>query len=188
MSSLLPTTSNRICYASSQLHDIRLSYTTRVYKNLRNFLFINKIWKPKSNARTPIKSNTPKITIPLNFASLNTRSAVHKSALIHDVIFEHSIDMLCLTETRIADDAPEVIKLDVAPPGYSVIHKHRGSYKDKKGGGLALIHFNHIDCEIISSPSYIEMEHLVVKVTNTAIPLLIVIISCPPQSRVSNFF
>ena len=31
------------------------------------------------------------------------------------------------------------------------------------------------------------MEHLVVKVTNTVIPLLIVIIYRPPQTRFSNF-
>ena len=47
------------------------------------------------------------------FGLLNARSAVHKAALIHDVICYRKLDVLALTETWITSDAPDAIKLDV---------------------------------------------------------------------------
>jgi len=59
---------------------------------------------------------------------LNARCAMHKAALIHDVIADHRLDVLALTETWIPSDAPNAVKLDVAATGlYSVVHRHRGS-------------------------------------------------------------
>jgi len=60
--------------------------------------------------------------------------------LIHDVIADYRLDVLVLTETWIPSDAPNAIMLDVAPPGYGVLHRHRGSAADQRGGGIALIH------------------------------------------------
>jgi len=51
----------------------------------------------------------------------------HKAAVIHDVIADHQLDVLALTETWIPSDAPDAVKLDVALPGHSVVHRHRGS-------------------------------------------------------------
>ena len=59
---------------------------------------------------------------------LNARSARHKAALIHDVIADHRLDVLALTDTWIPSDAPDAVKLDVAPPGYSVVHHHRARH------------------------------------------------------------
>ena len=61
----------------------------------------------------PSSSSTPGI----EFGLLNARSAVHKAALIHDVIADRKLDVLTLTETWVTSDAPDAIKLDVAPPG-----------------------------------------------------------------------
>ena len=64
----------------------------------------------------------------LRFGILNARSAVNKAAHIHaDLRF----DVLVLTETWIPSDAPDAVKLDVAPPNYSVLHRARGSSADK---------------------------------------------------------
>jgi len=57
---------------------------------------------------------------------LNARSAVHKAALIHDTIADQKLDVLMLTETWLTSDAPDAIKLDVAPPGFQVVHRPRG--------------------------------------------------------------
>ena len=68
------------------------------------------------------------------------RSARHKAAFIHDVIHDNRLDALCMTETWIASDTLNAVKLDVAPPGYNVIHRHCGSSNDNGGGGVAFVH------------------------------------------------
>ena len=49
----------------------------------------------------------------VNFAVLNSRSATHKAAHIHDVIADLRLDVLALTETWITSDAPDAVKLDI---------------------------------------------------------------------------
>ena len=78
----------------------------------------------------------------LRFAALNVRSAVNKAAEIHDTIECNNTDVLLLSETWITRDAPPAIKLDIAPPGFSVRHVHRTCLKSTgrkagqtKGGG-----------------------------------------------------
>ena len=78
------------------------------------------------------------------FGLLNARSVVHKATLIHDVIADHRLDVLAITETCTTSDAPDAIKLDVAPPGFQVTHQPRGSSTDKRGGGIAIIHRDNI--------------------------------------------
>jgi len=59
----------------------------------------------------------PSSSLPTQFSFrlMNVRSAVSKAALIHDVIFDHSLDIAALTETRITSDEPNAVSLDVAP-------------------------------------------------------------------------
>ena len=82
-------------------------------KELRNILFRHKIWKPNSNKSKSQPLRPTKINKPLQFASINSRSAVNKAALIHDLILHHQIDVLAITETWISADAPAVIKSDI---------------------------------------------------------------------------
>jgi len=63
----------------------------------------------------------------LSLGVLNVRSARRKAALIHDVIDDHWLGALALTETWIPSDAHDAVKLDVCPPGYQVLHRHRGT-------------------------------------------------------------
>ena len=71
---------------------------------------------------------------------MNTRSCLSqkRAALIHDVIAENRLKVLAITETWIPLDAPDVVRMDIAPPGFSVIHAHRGTSSDKGGGGVAV--------------------------------------------------
>jgi len=53
----------------------------------------------------------------VNFGLLNARSAVHKAALIHDVLSDHHLDLAAVTETWMLSDEPDTVKLDIAPAG-----------------------------------------------------------------------
>jgi len=46
---------------------------------------------------------------------LNTRSAVHKAAAIHDVVRDGNLDIVAITESWVPSNAPDAIKLDIAP-------------------------------------------------------------------------
>ena len=77
----------------------------------------------------------------VNFGLLNARSAVHKVALIHDVLSDHHLDLAAVTETWMLSDEPDAVKLDIALAGYRVLHACRGSSTDiHRGGGVAIIH------------------------------------------------
>ncbi len=52
-------------------------------------------------------------------------TAGDKAVLIRDVIADHRIDLVGVTETWIFLGAPDAIKLDIAPFGYRVLHAHR---------------------------------------------------------------
>jgi len=106
---------------------------------------------------------TPASTKALNMGLLNVCSARHKAAFIHVVIHDNRLDVLCMTETWIQSDAPDAVKLDVAPAGYDVVHQHRGSSKDKGGGGTALVHSQTIKAVPADVGVYTEFECLAVK-------------------------
>ena len=116
---------------------------------------------------------------------LNARSAVHKAALIHDVMNENKLNLLTVTETWIASDALEVMKLDIAPPGFSVIHQHRGSYDDKRGGGIAFIYPSDFKC--IKVPSFTHFEHLITRTFISRRPIDFISIYRPPSGSILEF-
>ena len=60
----------------------------------------------------------------MTFACLNARSirSAEKVAVLHDVIADHAIDLICLTETWIKPDDPPAIANDPAPAGYGILH------------------------------------------------------------------
>ena len=45
----------------------------------------------------------------LRFGYINICSAVHKTALIHDILTDHSLDVLAISETRFQSDMPNSI-------------------------------------------------------------------------------
>jgi len=119
---------------------------------------------------------------------LNVRSAVNKAALIHDVVADHQLDLLVLTETWIASDAPNAIKLDVAPPGYAVVHRHRGSSADRRGGGLAVIHRNSTKTKPVSVGEYTEFESLAVKLVGRRSSSIVAVCIYRPPGSVTTAF
>jgi hypothetical protein len=68
---------------------------------------------------------------------LNARSAVHKGALIDDIVQDNQLDILAVSESWIRESEPDAIKKDIAPPNYSVLHVHRST---KTKGGRPCTH------------------------------------------------
>ena len=77
----------------------------------------------------------------INFGLIDVRSTVYETALIHDVISDHHLELAAVAETCVFSDEPNVIKLDIAPAGYRALHAGRGpSANTHRGGGVAIIH------------------------------------------------
>ena len=74
------------------------------------------------------------------FGFFNTGSAVHKAALIQDIMGEHKLDILAVNETWIVTDDPDAIKFQMTPPGFSIEHTHRPGATPRNRGGRASHH------------------------------------------------
>jgi len=124
----------------------------------------------------------------VNFGLLNARSVVSKAAHIHDVISDSHLDVLAVTETWVTSDAPDAIKLDVAPPGYQVIHQPRGSSTDKRGGGVAVVHLDSISVRPFDVGTFSEFEALAVKLSLQSTQNIVVVCLYRPPGAVSQTF
>ena len=103
------------------------------------------------------------------------------------MVAEWRLDMAALTETWIPSDAPNAVSLDVAPTGYRVIHAHRGTSKDKHGGGIAIIYRESLDVSTINIGKYSEFELLSVKLACHNSPIIVVCIYRPPGNVSAAF-
>ena len=119
----------------------------------------------------------------VKFGLLNPRSTRNKFTLILDEISTHSFDILALTETWIPEDADNVTKYDIVPPGYHVLHSH--SSRGKRGGGIFLISSNSVKLTIVKSEIHSSFEALTAQASFLTRSLTISVIYRPPNS--SNF-
>ena len=123
----------------------------------------------------------------LSLGVLNVCSARRKAVLIHDVINDHWLDALALTETWIPSSAPDAVKLDLCPPGYQVLHCHRDT-SDQRGGGAALVYRDTIKATTVDIGNYTEFESLAVKLTGRRFKAsAMVCVYRPPRTVTSNF-
>ena len=86
----------------------------------------------KQNPGPARQNSSRRSQAALKIGLLNARSAMNKAAQIHSVIEDHDLDLVILTETWIARNAPQAVKGDIAPEGYKIHHAHR-SAQGKKG-------------------------------------------------------
>jgi len=131
--------------------------------------------------RSPTSQHT------INAGVLNVRSARRKAALIHDVIHDNRLDVLCLTETWIPADAPDAIKLDCAPPGYAALHRHRSLSTDRRGG-VALIDRDSIKATSVDVGDYTEFESLSAKLVGRQSRSVVVVCVYRPPGPFSSTF
>ena len=75
--------------------------------------------------------------------------------MIQDLIRDHELQVIALSETWIREDAPDAVKVDMLPMGFAVIHAHRscavGEKTAKRGGDLAFIHSITLSASTIRS-------------------------------------
>ena len=135
--------------------------------------------------RGGVESNPGPAT--LNFGLMNARSAVNKAAHIHDVLADHRLDVAAITETWITSDAPDAVKLDIAPAGYHVIHAHRGSSADRGGGGVAVIHRDSVKVTVVDMGKYATFELLCVRINASPCPVIAACIYRPPGPVSTDF-
>ena len=122
-----------------------------------------------------IELNPGPVSTQLNFGLINARSAVKKASLIHDVIADYRLDLLVITETWIPSDAPNAVKLDTAPSGYRIVHAHRGTAAEGRGGGIAVVYRETVNLSVVDFGHFGEFESLFVKINSSESP---VIVSC----------
>ena len=100
---------------------------------------------------------------------------------------DYRLDALALTETWIPSDAPDAVKLDVCPPGYQVLHRHRGT-SDQRGGGVALVYRDTIKATTVDVGNYTEFESLAVKLTDRRSKASVVVCVYRPPGTVTSTF
>ena len=129
----------------------------------------------------------------MSVGCLNVRSAVNKSAIIHDVIADNNLDILSLSETWITNNLPPAISNDCAPQGYSVLHVPRTlrAGGPAKGGGLAVVFKKTLfvrtyDVPGLQIPTSFELQ--IVRVGNGASSYVMINIYRPPSGSKVTFF
>jgi len=128
-----------------------------------------------------------------NFPSTyyNINSAIHKAALIQDLMSDHSLDVIALSETRYQRDNPNSILSEVAPNGFTVQHVFRSpTANHPAGGGLAFVHRNNVVIKSVQSgcPTPTSFELQVLRVTSCYPCITIVNAYRPPDRSNATFY
>lgn len=171
----------------------------RLVADRRLFVVVDRVYRPRPQ-RSPSAvlvalllllggiENNPGPSASSSVGLLNARSACHKAALIHDVIADNKLDTLLLTETWIPSDAPDAVKLDVAPSGYAAVHRHRAASTERRGGGLAVIHSDSFRATLVDVGDHTEFEALAVRlVSRRSASVVVVCVYRPPGAITSAF-
>ena len=139
-----------------------------------------------------IESNPGPVVISsdLTFSCLNVRSAssitnsLDKPCLLQEFISDYSIDLFALTETWFQPNTPANILNSITPPNYSIIHAPR---KHGKGGGIAVVHRNHLKITTLSLPTFSSFESLYLTLSVSSFTCKLLFIYRPPHTSVASF-
>jgi len=121
-------------------------------------------------------------TSSLKFTLFNIRSLKPKSLLVREKIEEEGIDCFMLTETWLTQGGDACIT-ECCPSGFSLLHTNR---KGKSGGGVAVIIRDSLGYTIIDMPHGDSFESVVIRSSNTTLPLLTVVYR-PPSTNTNKF-
>ena len=126
----------------------------------------------------------------MSFGCYNARSAVGKTALLHDLVDERNLDVLVVTETWITSESPRSVSADLAPPGCAVLNAPRLIERGgpTQGGGLAVVFRDSIDIRALAAPHVTSFELQLVKIVAPPSSHVIIAIDRPPHSSLAVFF
>ena len=117
----------------------------------------------------------------LTAALLNSQSARNKVNLISEVVIEHDIDILALTETWLTN-TPKTKELSFS--GYKLINVPRPG-GGGHGGGVAIIHKDGLSTQTVATTGagYTTFEHCDVQFNNNSGLLNIIVVYRPPPTK-----
>jgi hypothetical protein len=191
---------------------VTLQHTTVISSSLykctdRRLLFItdrSRVYQPHPNNSSAavltamllllggVECNPGPIATSFKFGVFNVRGGNHSGAMIQDLIRDHQLQVLALSETWIREDAPDAVKVDMVPMGFAIIHAHRscaaGEKMAKRGGGLAFIHSTTLSASIIKNnirPTSFELQLIGLQVGGVLVK--VANIYRPPLSSKSIF-
>lgn len=94
---------------------------------------------PRHNRKTRDKTlNKDQTTI--NAGLINARSAIKNASAIHDIIFEHNLDLLAITETWFSASSPPRLD-ELVPGGFKILTQDR---QENWGCGGTLIYKEYL--------------------------------------------
>jgi len=162
-----------------------LEYTAEALKALdfgrpppravRTTLFTLHLWRPPRH-RQPITAVGPQqlghasrrrsADRSMSIAWLNAQSLRNKTDAVQRTITERSIDVLALSETWHTSSDDMCLRLS-APPGCAVANAARTT---GRGGGVAIVYRQHLQCSIIPTPACRSLEVICVRLVTTSVP------------------
>jgi len=157
----------------------------------------------------PSPQTAPPLRSGIRLGLLNTISVIKQIVgVLHDTIHDHNLDLLAITETRLLDSAPDAVRLDMAPAGFTMLHAHRrstgvgagrcGGAESRRGGGLAQVFWDNLSLKLVPAHDLLlrdlpktTYELLLARLSRLRCPqhstALVGVIYRPPSSSVSTF-
>jgi exonuclease III len=128
-----------------------------------------------------VESNPGPTAATLKLGVFNVQSAVHKTSWLHDVIAEHRIDLLVVTETSKLASQPAAVIQDIRPKGFQILYRFRGD--DFNDGGVALVYADFLQVSEVPVTLTIScVDCLVTRVRTRRGRLNIAAVYRPPSS------
>lgn len=90
----------------------------------------------------------------LKLALLNIRSS------INDFIIKHNLDLMFLTETWLDQNNSAAVLIESTPPNFNFM---REAGVHKKGGGVAILYNDSLQCKQISYGTFASLEYVVLR-------------------------
>ena len=88
----------------------------------------------------------------INCCLLNARSIVHKFYIILDLISDHDLDVLFITESWFTEETFTTFNAKLKRIGFGILHLPRGHSGDlRRGVGIAIIYNNCVKVDICNT-------------------------------------
>ncbi|ESO11466.1 hypothetical protein HELRODRAFT_183162 [Helobdella robusta] len=84
-----------------------------------------------------------------------------------------------------SSNAPNAVRLDIAPPGFSVAHYNRPG---RRSGGIYVVHRATFRCSALDFGIFTMFELLVTKLVCPESAIILAVLYCPPGPAVDSFF